>query len=308
MSFFRSPAAAFVLLPTASACWAGNHIVARAIAGEVPPASLCLVRWLLLMGVIWLVAGNTLKEDWPKMVSGAKPLVFLGLTGAAGFGTLQFVALQYTTALNMGVVGSVAPAFIVIASYLLFRDRMGPLQMTGVGISLIGVLAIVTRLHPEALGQLAFNKGDLIILANMLLWAVYSACLRLRPAISNMSFMFAIAAVAVVANLPLAIWEHAHGYVLRPTGMTFFALVYTVFVTTLLAYVCWNRGIELVGAPRASAFLHTIPIWSAIFATTILGERIEPYHIVGFILILSGVTLAARPPAPAAATDRQRKS
>lgn len=302
MPFLRSPAAAYVLLPTAAACWAGNHAVARAVAGQVPPASLCAVRWLLLTILIGIFARHSLRQDWPQIKAGAGALIFLGLVGAAGFGTLQFVALQYTTALNMGVVGSVAPALIVIASYLLFRDRMGAVQLIGVSISLVGVLAIVCRLHPELLGSLDFNGGDIIVLINMLFWAVYSACLRLRPRISDMSFIFSIAVVAVFANLPFAAWEYAQGYTLQPTGLTALALFYSAFVTTLLAYVCWNKGIELVGAPRASAFLHSIPLWSALFATTILGERIEAYHVVGFVLILSGVTLAARP-VPAAASE-----
>jgi len=72
-------------------------------------------------------------------------------------------------------------------------------------------------------------------------------------------------------------------------------VLYAAFVTTLLAYAAWNRGVDIVGAPRASAFLHTVPLFSALLATTFLGERIEPYHIAGFALILAGVTLAARP-------------
>lgn len=304
MRFLRSPAAAYILLPTAAACWAGNHAVARAVAGHVPPASLCAARWLLLTCLIGLFARHSLREDWPRIKAGAGVLAFLGLVGAAGFGTLQFVALQYTTAINMGVVGSVAPAFIVIASYVLFRDRMGAVQLLGVSISLVGVLAIVSRLQPGLLGSLELNGGDIIVLVNMLFWAVYSACLRLRPRISDMSFIFSIALVAVFANLPFAAWEYAHGYTLQPTAMTAFALLYSALVTTLLAYLCWNKGIELVGAPRASAFLHSIPLWSALFATTMLGERIEAYHVVGFVLILSGVTLAARPAPVVAAEPR----
>ena len=84
---------------------------------------------------------------------------------------------------------------------------------------------------------------------------------------------------------------------LQYTGLTLITLLYSAFITTLLAYVAWNRGIDIVGAPRASAFLHTIPLFSAVLATTILGETIEPYHILGFALILGGVTLAARPSA-----------
>ena len=76
--------------------------------------------------------GRRIRADWSKLEDKAGVLTFLALTGGTAFGTLQFVALQYTTALNMGVVGSVSPAFIVAASYLLFRDGLGPRQLVGV--------------------------------------------------------------------------------------------------------------------------------------------------------------------------------
>jgi drug/metabolite transporter (DMT)-like permease len=221
--------------------------------------------------------------------------VFLALIGGAAFGTLQFVALQYTTALNMGVVGSVAPAFIVAASYLLFRDGLGPTQLLGVVVSLAGVLAILTQLYPERLLGLTFNAGDLLILVNMVFWAVYCACLRLRPAVHTMSFLFAMAPIAAVGTFPFAAWEYAAGYRLVPDALTVSVVLYAAFFTSLLALIAWNRGIDLIGAPRASAFLHTIPLFSAVFATTLLGEQLRLYHVVGFVLILAGVTLASRP-------------
>jgi drug/metabolite transporter (DMT)-like permease len=222
-------------------------------------------------------------------------MVFLSLTGGAAFGTLQFVALQYTTALNMGVVGSVSPAFIVAASFLLFRDGLGPIQLFGVGVSLVGVLAIITQLYPERLLDLTFNAGDLLILVNMVFWAVYCACLRLRPAVHTSSFLFALAPIAAIGTLPFAALEYAAGYRLPADTLTVGVVLYAALFTSLLAFFAWNRGIDLIGAPRASAFLHTIPLFSAVFATTILGERLMLYHVVGFVLILAGVTLAARP-------------
>lgn len=292
--FFRSPTAAYVLLPLAAACWAGNHIVARAIAGLAPPVSLSVVRWCIVALILAVTAHAQIAVDWPKLKANLWVLMLLSIAGAAVFGTLQFVALQYTTALNMGVVGSVAPAFIVGASFLLFGDRMRPVQLLGIAISLSGVLAIVTRLQPDLLVSLSFNVGDLLIIANMMFWAVYCACLRLRPALHPVSFLFVMAVVSGITNLPFAAWEYAAGYRLQPTLPTAGAIFYASFVTTLLAYVSWNRGVDLIGAPRASAFLHTIPIFAGVLATSILGETLRLYHVVGFVLILAGVTLAAR--------------
>jgi drug/metabolite transporter (DMT)-like permease len=302
--FLRSQAAAYVLLPLAALCWAGNHIVARAAGGHVPPASLAVLRWVLIVLVVLPFALPHLRDDWPRLKRNSRLMLLFAITGGGAFGTLQFVALHFTTALNMGVVGSVAPAFIVAASWLLFRDRLSPLQLLGVAISFTGVLAIVSRLDLARLASFSFNGGDLIIIANMVLWAIYSACLRLRPDIHHMTFMLAMAVVAGLGNVPFAMLEYAFDYRLQATPLTVVTLLYSAFITTLLAYVAWNRGIDIVGAPRASAFLHTIPLFSAVLATTILGETIEAYHIVGFALILGGVTLAARPSAGQKAAHR----
>ncbi|HXE68465.1 MAG TPA: DMT family transporter [Hyphomicrobiaceae bacterium] len=303
IAFLRSATAAYVLLPVAAACWAGNHIVARAIGGYVPAASLSLVRWLLVALVIALCAGRHVIRDWPALRQRLPVMLFLALMGGSIFGTMQYVTLQYTTALNMGVVGSISPVFIVAASWLLFGDRLGAIQLFGVFVSLTGVLAIMSQLSLQRLFDLSFNFGDLLIIVNMVFWAIYCACLRLRPNVHAMSFLFVFALASALFVLPFAIWEFALGRHLLFEPLTVFAVVYAALVTSLLAYVAWNRGIELVGASRASAFLHTIPLFAAVFATSLLGERLYPFHVVGFALILAGVTLAARPNAKLAQAD-----
>jgi drug/metabolite transporter (DMT)-like permease len=295
IAFLRSPAAAYLLLPMAAASWAGNHIVARAIGGYVPAASLSLVRWILVALLIGMFAGRHVVRDWPQMRQKLRPMLFLSLVGGSIFGTMQYVTLQYTSALNMGVVGSIAPVFIVAASWLLFGDRLGALQLFGVMVSLTGVLAIVSQLDLQRLLGLSFNFGDLLIIANMAFWAIYCACLRLRPSVHAMSFLCVFAVFSALFVLPFAAWEFAIGWRLLFEPLTLFAIAYAALITSLVAYVAWNRGVELVGAPRASAFLHTIPLFAAVFATSLLGERLHPYHVVGFLLILAGVTLAARP-------------
>jgi drug/metabolite transporter (DMT)-like permease len=254
-----------------------------------------MLRWVLVFAITAVIAWPQIRRDLPELKSKLGVMVFLGLTGGSAFGALQFVALQYTTALNMGVVGSVAPAFIVAASYLLFRDGLGPIQLFGVLVSLLGVLAIVSQLEPGHLLALDFNGGDLIIIVNMVFWGVYCACLRLRPIVHPLTYLFALAPIAAIGNVPFAVWEYAAGQRLIADLPTAGAILYAALFTSLLAFVTWNRGVDLIGAPRASAFLHMIPLFAAVFATSLLGERLMLFHVVGFALILAGVTLAARP-------------
>jgi drug/metabolite transporter (DMT)-like permease len=288
---FNNP---YLLLALAGLCWSGNHVIGRAIAGQVPPLSLSAVRWLLPMAVLWPFAKPHIVRDWPLIKSNWRVLAFLGGTGGALFGALQYLALQHTTALNASVLNSLSPVLIIAAGALLFRDRLTPLRVLGIAVSLAGVLVVVTRLDLKTVSSLSFNAGDLLITFNMAVWGIYSACLRLRPNIHWVSVIYIVAVMSTVATLPLLVWEHSTGFTFQPALMTALAILYVSFFPSLIAFVCWNRGVELIGPNRASPFLHLVVLYSAVLATVFLGERLMPYHVLGFFLILAGVALAAR--------------
>jgi drug/metabolite transporter (DMT)-like permease len=291
----RSPSAtAYFLVALAALCWSGNHILGRAIAGHVPPFAISTVRWVVPALVLWPLAHRHLRRDWPAIRSHWRVLLFLALIGGTIFGALQYIGLQYTTAINVSVLNSLAPVLIVAAGTLIFRDTISPRQILGIAVSLAGVLTIISKGSLDILRALQFNWGDVIILFNMGVWAVYSACLRRRPIMHWLSFTFVLATVAAVTSLPFWLWEHANGFVLQPTPTTAAALAYVSVFPSLVAYASWNRGVDLIGANRAGVFLHLIPLYSAVLASLLLGEDIGPHHVAGFLLILAGVWLAAR--------------
>jgi drug/metabolite transporter (DMT)-like permease len=285
---------AYLVLALASLCWSGNHIMGRAVAGHVPPVALATLRWLLAAAVLWPFVRHQVARDWPLVREKFGATVFLALLGGALFGTLQFVGLQYTSALNVSVMNSLTPVLIVLASAALFGDRIGRLQSVGIGVSLAGVFVIITRLDPAVVGGLAFNRGDLIIVLNQALWAVYAVCLRLRPAIHWLSFMFWFSLISGVSMLPFFAWEMTTGYVLQPTLLTFAAIAFVTLFSTVGGFALWTHGVELIGPNRAGVFLHLIPVYSALLTGALLGEPLMAYHVLGFALILAGVWLAAR--------------
>ena len=286
---FASLCAAF-----ASLCWSGNHIVGRAIAGDLPPLAVGSIRWIVPALVLAPFAWPHLRRDWPEILRTWPTVIVLSIVGGAIFGTLQYVGLQFTTAMNVSVLNSVAPVFIVGAGWLLFSDRVGLSQAAGIAISFLGVLAIITKGQPEALARLGFNAGDLIILFNMGLFAVYSAALRKRGVVHWISFTFLFASISAVATFPFWMAEHYSGSPLRlaPPGIA--ALAYVAVFPSLLAYAAWSKGVEGLGSGRSGVFLHLVPLYSAMIAGAALGESIEIYHLAGFALILSGVWLASR--------------
>ena len=279
-----------------AACWSGNHIVGRAIAGEAPPLAIGSIRWLVPALILAPFAAPFLKRDWPEIRRTWRTILFLALIGGAIFGTLQYVGLAHTTALNVSVLNSVAPVMIVAAGWLIYSDRVGWAQTVGIAISLTGVLAIIAKGDVQTLRAFAFNAGDLVILFNMGLWAIYSASLRSRGAMHWVSFTFLLALISAVATMPVWLAEHLAGNQLRLTTPIVAGLAFVALFPSLLAYATWSKGVEILGSGRAGAFLHLIPLFSAVVAGAALGERIEGYHLAGFALILAGVGLAARRP------------
>lgn len=284
----------WLMLALAGLFWSGNHIAARAGAGHVPPLALSSSRWLLAAALMWPFVAHYVRRDWPLIVQGWRPLLGLSLTGGAMFSAFQYSALQHTTALNASIFNSFAPAIIVMAGALLFKDRLRPVNLVGITMSFVGVMVIVSRGDLAVVREISFNIGDVLLLVAMTVWSVYSTFLRVRPAIHSLTFTFILAVIAGVSLIPLWAFEHVSGFQMQPTMLTASVLLFVAIFPGVFAYLCWSRGIEAVGASRGGVFLHLIPFYGAVLATTLLGERLMGFHVVGCALILSGVWFAAR--------------
>ncbi|HZP79546.1 MAG TPA: DMT family transporter [Pseudolabrys sp.] len=286
----------YLLLAFASLCWSGNHVIGRAIGGHVPPLGLSTVRWLIPAFVLWPFAREHLRRDWPEIKAHWRMMLWLGITGGALFSALQYIGLQYTAALNVSVLNSLVPVLIVAAGALLFHDRIRAAQTIGIAASLAGVLVIVSHGSIEALSALAFSHGDLIILANMAIFSVYAAYLRLRPKIHGLSFIFLLSVISAVLTFPFFVAESLSGFTFKADVETAIAIAYVSIFPSVIAFAAWNRGVEIIGANRAGPFLHLVPIYTAVLSTLLLGEHLALFHIAGFALILCGVWLASTNP------------
>lgn len=290
----RTSGAAYLLMTLTMLFWSVNFIVGRWAAAHVPPVTLSALRWTGATLLILTVAHPHVRREWSVIRAHWPILLLLGITGTAIYNTLQYLALVFTTATSAGVINSAGPILIVLACFLLFGDRVSLRQAFGIGVSLVGVLVVITKGHLESLLAMSFNIGDIIMLSAMVVTAVYTAYLRQRPPLHMLSFAAVIYAIASVFNLPLAAIELASGAHIDITPASLAAIAYTAIFPSTLAYLCFNRGIEIIGGPRAGAFLHLIPLFTAVLAMIFLGERPQAYHAAGFAFIVAGVALAAR--------------
>ncbi len=282
---------AYLLLTLTMLFWAGNSIVGRGVRDLVPPGALVFWRWLLGFLIVLPFAWPYLKRDRAVLAAKWPIMLLLGLLGGAAFNTLLYSGLQYTEALNSLLIQSAQPPFILLATFLLFRERAGLARIAGMLLSVVGVLAVLSRGDLHLLLGLRFNPGDTLILLAVLLWVLYSVLLRFRPAVHPLSFLAATAAIGWIAVLPLYLVELAGGRHIVPVPASFAALAYVAIFPSLIAYAFYNRGIELIGPGRAGIFLNLMPVFGALLAVGFLGETLTLAHGLGIALIGLGILL-----------------
>lgn len=274
--------------------WSGNFVLGRAVAGEIPPVGLAFWRWAVGCLIVLPFAWPHLRRDRREFVRRWPAVLVLSAAGIAGFNTFVYIGLQDTTALNAVMMQSTMPIAIVAASFLLFGERVGPLQGLGILVSLSGVGVIVARGDWGTLAGLAFNRGDLWILAAVVSYALYTALLRRRPVVHPLSFLATTFGLGAVMLLPFLAWEMASGRVMPATPAAFGAVAYVAVFPSVLAYFCFNRTVELIGANRTGLSVHLMPVFGTLMAIAFLGESLRWYHGAGIALIAAGILLAGR--------------
>jgi drug/metabolite transporter (DMT)-like permease len=284
----------YLLLSLTSLFWAGNIVLARYVAGHVPPMTLSCVRWIGAFLMLMPFAWPHLKQDWPALRARLPLMVGLSATGFAFNNAISYWALQYTEALNALLIQSSGPLFVALWSLLLFGMRLTLAQFAGITISLAGVLTILLRGDLAALVNIEFNRGDVMFAGAVLSFGLYSALITRRPKIHQLSLISFTIGCGAVLLLPFSIWEFSNGVRLKPDMLTLATVIYVMIFPSILAYLFFNRGIALIGPNRASPFLHLVPVFGSAMAILLLGEQPRLFHLTGYVLVLAGVVIASR--------------
>jgi drug/metabolite transporter (DMT)-like permease len=286
----------WLLLGLAALFWSGNWVASRGIRETMPPFALTFWRWLPVVLVLAPVALPRLRGEGAILRRYWRILFLLGGFGVAIFTALVYLGLQTTTAVNAVLLNSAVPLFTLLISWLLERERATAGQIVGLVLSVFGILVIMRRGEFEHFFRFEFHRGDAFILAAMPCWGLYSVLLKRRPpSLDGVSLLFLMAAIgtALVAPFYLAETLFVRAPVVTAGGLA--TVVYIALVASVLAYVCWNRGVAAVGANRAGFMVHLVPAFGTLLAILFLGEEVRPYHFVGFSAILAGVWIATAP-------------
>lgn len=302
-----APALAFLALPPL--LWASNAIVGRyTVAGEAPlvsPLALNALRWLVALAVLAalaVVASPPLDAAQRRSLrSGWRMHALLGLLSVASYNALQYAALQTTSAINVTLIASGGPLFTLAVGAALFGARASRWAWIGSTLSLAGVAVVLTRGDPGAIAQFAPARGDLLMLAATLVWALYSWLLRRhRPDLPPFVLLALQAAWGLALSLPVVALEWGAGTLVVQQDWRVPAIVAWVALgPSIAAYWCWDRGVALAGPVLPSFFANLTPLLAALMSAALLGEPPRGHHALAFAMIIGGIALAQRRSAPA---------
>ena len=268
-------------------------MLGRALRDSLDPVSLNFWRWFIALAVLTPFGLRAVAGKGEILRRHAGILALLALLSVPLFQTMVYQGLRSTTAINAVLLNSSAPVFMIGCSWLIERERATARQIAGMLISLAGIVVIMTRGEPSRLLELELHGGDAWILAAMPLWGLYSVLLKRRPPeLDGVGLLFVISLVGVTMLAPLFLARSMLAPPPAPTLETALALLYVGLAASVVAFICWNRGVAIVGANAAGFTLHLLPAFGTLLAIVFLGEAFRGYHAAGVATILTGVLLA----------------
>lgn len=293
--FARRDVRGVVYALLATIVWAGNFVVGRGLAQEVPPVTLAALRWGVAFCAVLPLALPSLLREWPHVRANFRYYLLTALVGVSLFNTLIYIAGRTVPALNLSLTAITAPLFVLVLARIFLGEAITPQRLAGIGIVLCGLLLLISRGDAAALAALHFRAGDGIALGAAFSFAAYTLLVRKKPVGGNaLTFLAVTFGLGEIFLLPVAAWELSGAPPIRWSPVIIASVAYLGLGTSLFAFWCWGQAIEYIGATRASLIYYSLPLFCGIEAVLFLGEPVSWVHYVGGALILGGVITATR--------------
>lgn len=283
-----------VLASLATLIWSGNFIIARGVIKDIPPVTLAFYRWLLATVIILPFAWKYFLAELRIVMQ--KPGYFLlaALTGVSLFNTFVYIAGHYSGAINMAILGTCSsPIMSVVLARIFLHEKITLLRVSGMIISIAGILLLLSKGSLESLLSFSFTRGDWWILAAAFTFAVYNILVKKKPAAMNASnFLFTIFLLGTSILLPFYLYElnTSGGIAINVSNLS--AIIYLGLGASVICFLIWNKAIAALGAGRTALFGNLIPVFSSVEAVVLLHEKITGIHIISFILVVAGLIIA----------------
>jgi len=283
-----------LFLTLASLFWGFNAIASRLAVEEISPMLLVSGRWLGVMIILSMICRHQLSLGFQVFKSNYKWMIVMGLCGFTTFNSLYYISAHHTVAINLGIVQSTTPAFIMIISMFWLKTRINLKQVTGLLITFIGVSIVISNGNLASLLRLKLNNGDLLLIVACIFYAIYAVGLRKRPEINDVLLMTFFSYVAFIGSLPGLIIEITQYSFFFPTFKGLMILSVIIIFPSLLAQILFMKGVKIVGPALSGLYTNLVPIFTSVLAIIVLDEVFHIYHLISLIIIFLGIYIFDR--------------
>jgi drug/metabolite transporter (DMT)-like permease len=282
----------YLLLILTVLFWSGNFIVGRWIHNDIPPISLAFWRWTVALLIILPFSLKHIIHQKDLIRQNWKILTLLAILSVTNFSMFIYMALKSSTVTNTVLINSMIPIFIVLVSWMGFKERITLRQTVGIAASLTGLMFIIAGGNLSTLLAVRFSKGDIWTISAGMSWALYSVLLRKCPIeFDSRGFLATTIIIGIFFIFPFYIWEISTGKTMNITKASIGSIIYVALFASVLAYIFWNKAIQIIGANKTGIFIHLMPVFSIILAIIFLDEKLRGYHVKGSVLIFLGIFL-----------------
>jgi drug/metabolite transporter (DMT)-like permease len=283
-----------VLLTLTAVFWAGNAVAGRLAVGHVSPMLLVILRWAVVLAVLWPIYGGQVRAHWSEVRPRLSRISLMAFLGFTAFNVLFYTAAYTTSAINIGILQGSIPVVVLIGAFLMHGTRASLRQIAGVLITSVGVVVVATQGAPLSILEIGLNRGDLAMLAACVLYAFYTVALRDRPDMPATAFFTLLALIAALTSVPPLVVETLLVGFALPTWQGWLVILYVAIFPSCLAQLFYLRGVDLIGPGRAGVFVNLVPVFAAILAVLLIAEPFALFHAVALALVVGGIWLAQR--------------
>jgi drug/metabolite transporter (DMT)-like permease len=276
----------WLLLVLCNLFWAGNYVFGKFVISEMTPIGLTFSRWLFASVILLIIAQLIEKPKWNEVIKEWPSLLGLAILGNVFYNSLLYYALNFTSPINASLVNSFNPGVIAVASSFYLREKISRIQGLGILVSFLGVFVILTKGSLMNILSTHYNKGDLIMIVDVLMWTVYSMIGKKLKTVPPITSTAVSASIAAIITAPFAISQGLDFTKLSITAVT--GIFYITIFPSICSFVFWNIGVREIGASRAGVFLNLNPVFTAAISWA-MGQTITAVQVLGGLFVFLGV-------------------
>ena len=281
-----------VLFATTTALvWGGQFVVGKSALQTIDAFPLSTVRYALA-AALWLIVLVAIEGRGSLRLDGRGwRLFWLGSLGFAGFNLLAYTGLAHARPETASLIVALGP--LLTALVLWHRTKMRPAPATFVllGVALLGVALVVSAGHPSSILHGALGWGEVLVLAGVLSFILYSLCAAEFASYSPLRYTALTASLGWLTIAGATLVAIATGLVEAPTAAQLTSvwpqIAYLAIPGAFVAVFTWNAAIKAIGPQNAVLFSNLIPV------TTFAIEIVRGYRPNAAELLGAALTIGA---------------